>query len=56
MPVDLRPAVPALLPKIPAFSAGRDRLLRWAATMVTVLAALIAVLCVSLVSLALGLA
>jgi hypothetical protein len=56
MPVDLRPAAPVVLPKVPAFRAGRDRLLRWAAPMVTALDALIAVLWVSLVSLALALA
>ena len=56
MPVDLRPAVPVALPKVPAFRVGRDRSLRWAAPMETALDALIAVLWVSLVSLALGLA
>ena len=53
MQVDLRPAVPVLSPKVPAFRAGRDRLERWVATTVTTLAALIAILFVSLVSLAL---
>ncbi len=56
MPVGPRLAVPALLPKVPPFRAGRARLLRWAATVVTALAALIAVLCASVVALALGLA
>jgi hypothetical protein len=56
MPVDQRPAVPILWPKVPAFRAGRDRLMRWAATIVTMLAALVAILCASLISLALGLA
>jgi hypothetical protein len=56
MPVDARPAVPVLLRKVPAFSAGRDRLVRWAASTVTALAALIAILGVSLMALALGLA
>jgi hypothetical protein len=55
MSVELRPAVPALLPKAPAFAAGRDRLMRWVATTVTALTALIAIFVVSLMSLALGL-
>jgi hypothetical protein len=42
MRVEMRPAIPSALPHVPG--ARRERLLRWAAAAVTVLAATVAVL------------
>jgi hypothetical protein len=53
MSVEMRPAMPAALPRA-AFRAGHDRLLRWCATAVTVLAAVIGVVIVALAAVALG--
>ena len=44
MSVEMRLAVPSAWPRAVAFRARRDRLLRWFATTVTVLAASIAIL------------
>jgi hypothetical protein len=54
MSVGIRLAIPSELPKAVAFRAGRDRLLRWLATAVTVLTAAIAVLVVAMASVVLG--
>ena len=55
MAVELRPAVPALSRRVPGVRADWDRLVGWFAAAVTSLTALLAILCVALASLALGL-
>jgi hypothetical protein len=47
MPVDLRPAMPAVPPRQGAFKARRDRIARTVAGFITVLTAMIAVLVVA---------
>jgi hypothetical protein len=54
MSVEIRPAVPSAWPRAAAFRAGRNRLLRWLATAVTVIAASIAILFVAMAAVALG--
>jgi hypothetical protein len=55
MPVKVRPADPGLLFEVAVSTASRDRFLRRLATAVSAFAALVAVLVVSLISLAFGL-
>jgi len=55
MPVETRPAMPAALPRAVAFRAGRDRVMHWVATAVTVLTATVAVVVVAMAAVALGL-
>ncbi len=55
MPVDIRPAMPAVLPHKVPFRAGRERLVNGLATAVTVLTALVAVLVVAAAAVMLGL-
>jgi hypothetical protein len=54
MPVAVRPAIPAALPRAAAAKAGRDRLMRWVANTVTVLTATIAILAVATAAVMLG--
>jgi len=54
MSVEIRPAMPAALPRAGAFRASHDRLLRWCATAVTVLAAVVGVVIVAVAAVALG--
>jgi hypothetical protein len=54
MPVDTRPAIPFALPRTSRSGARRQRLLRWAATAVTLLTALIAILLVAAAAVVLG--
>ena len=54
MPVAIRPAIPAALPRTAATRAGRERLLRGLATAVTVLTAAIAILVVATAAVVLG--
>ncbi len=54
MSVGIRLAIPSELPRAVAFRAGRDRLLRWLATAVTVLTAAIAILVVAMAAVVLG--
>ncbi len=54
MSVEMRPAMPAALPRAAAFRASQDRWLRWCATAVTVLAAVIGVVIVALAAVAIG--
>ena len=54
MAVEIRPAVPSARPRAVAFRAGRDRLLRWSATAVTVISASIAILFVAMAAVVLG--
>jgi hypothetical protein len=54
MPVEIRPAIPAALPRPVVSRAGRDRLLRWSATAVTVVTAAIAILVAAAAAVALG--
>ncbi len=51
MPPYLQPAIPLPFPKVPGYRANRDRLLRWTATALTTLTALIAIVLVSSLSL-----
>jgi hypothetical protein len=53
MRVEMRPAIPSALPQV--LRARRERLLRWVASAVTVLAATIAVLGASMAAVMLGL-
>ena len=54
MSVEMRPAMPAAFPRAAAFRTGHDRLLRWCATAVTVLVAVIAIMIVGVAAVALG--
>jgi hypothetical protein len=54
MPVEMRPAIPAALPHAAVARGRRERLLRWFATAVTVLAATIAVLGAAMTAVILG--
>jgi hypothetical protein len=54
MSVEMRPAMPAALPRGMAFRAGQDRLLRRFATTVTVFTAVVAILVVAVAAVALG--
>jgi hypothetical protein len=54
MSVEIRPAVPSAWPRAVAFRAGRNRLLQWFATAVTVIAASIAILFVAMAAVVLG--
>jgi hypothetical protein len=54
MSVEIRPAVPSAWPRAVAFRAGRNRLLQWFATAVTVVAASIAILVVAMAAVVLG--
>jgi hypothetical protein len=54
MRVQMRPALALAVPRAPATSAGRDRLLRRSATAATVAAAAIAVLVVAVASVVMG--
>jgi hypothetical protein len=54
MSVEIRPAVPSAWPRVVAFRAGRDRLLRWFATALTVIAASVAILFVAMAAVVLG--
>jgi hypothetical protein len=52
MRVEMRPAIPSALPHVPR--ARRERLLRWVAAAVTVLAATVAVLGAAMTAVMLG--
>jgi hypothetical protein len=54
MSVDVRPAMPAALPRAAAFLDRRDRMRRWFATTVTVLVAAIAILVVAAAAVVMG--
>jgi hypothetical protein len=54
MRVEMRPAMPAALPRVVVSRARRDRLLRWFAAAVTVLTATIAVLAAAMTAVLLG--
>ena len=54
MSVEIRPAVPLAWPRAVVFRAGRDRLLRWFATAVTVISASVAILFVAMAAVVLG--
>jgi hypothetical protein len=54
MSVEMRLAMPSAWPRAVAFRARRDRLLRWFATGVTVLAASIGILLVAMAAVVLG--
>ncbi|HYY39455.1 MAG TPA: hypothetical protein VE801_17045 [Xanthobacteraceae bacterium] len=53
MRVEMRPAIPSALPQV--LPARRERLLRWVASAVTVLAATVAVLGAAMAAVMLGL-
>jgi hypothetical protein len=53
-PVEMGPAIPAALPQAAVARERRERLLRWVATAVTVLAATIAVLGAAITAVILG--
>jgi hypothetical protein len=55
MSVDVRPAMPETLPHMVGFRAGRERVVRWVATTVTVVTSLICVLVVATAAVMLGL-
>jgi hypothetical protein len=55
MSADIRPAMPMPLPRVVAFRARQDRVLRVIATTVAALCALVAVAAVTAVALTLGL-
>jgi hypothetical protein len=55
MSVEIRPAIPGELPRVVAFKARRERLVRFLATTVTVVTALLAVMAVSTAAVLLGL-
>jgi hypothetical protein len=54
MRVEMRPAMPAALPRAAVSQARRERLLRWSALAVTVLTATIAVLAAAMTAVMLG--
>ena len=54
MSVGMRPAVPLAWPRVVAFRAGRDRLVRWLSTAVTVIAASVAIVFVAMAAVVLG--
>ena len=54
MSAGMRLAVPAASPRLAAFRAGHERLLRWFATALTATAAALAVLVVAVAAVALG--
>jgi hypothetical protein len=54
MPVAVRPAIPAALPRLAASRRGHDRIVRWTATAVTVISAAVAIMVVALTAVVLG--
>ena len=54
MRVEMRPAMPSVMPRAAVAQARRERLLRWSALAVTVLTATIAVLAAAMTAVMLG--
>lgn len=54
MPVEMRPVIPSTLPHVAVPRPRRERLLRWFAAAVTVLAAVVAVLGAAMTAVMLG--